>query len=60
MKGKVLDKNLTDAFVALESGETMDISVSHLPKNIKVGDMVDIPMNNSREMITNDKLVDFF
>jgi hypothetical protein len=58
MKGKVLDKNVTDAFVALENGETLDISVSHLPRNIKVGDTIEVPMNST--YITNDKLVDFF
>lgn len=58
MKGKVLDKNITDAFVVLENGETLDISTTHLPKNIKIGDTVDVPMNNT--FITNDKLVDFF
>lgn len=58
MKGKILDKNITDAIVALENGETMDISVTHLPRNIKVGDTIEVPMNNTS--ITNDKLVDFF
>ena len=58
MKGKVIDKSLTDAFVSLENGETMDISVSQLPKNIKIGDRVEIPLSN--HTLTNDKLVDFF
>ncbi|WP_203527758.1 hypothetical protein [Clostridium thermarum] len=58
MKGKVLDKNITDAFIALETGETIDISTSRLPKDVKIGDTVDIPINNTS--ISNDKLVDFF
>jgi hypothetical protein len=58
MKGKVIDKSLTDAFVNLENGSTLDISLSHLPKNLKVGDMVEVPFDN--HSLTNDKLVDFF
>jgi hypothetical protein len=58
MKGKVLDKNVTDAFIALETGETIDISSARLPRDVKVGDTIDVPMNNTS--ITNDKLVDFF
>lgn len=58
MKGKVIDKSLTDAFISFENGDTMDISLSQLPKHVKVGDNVDVPFNN--HSLTNDKLVDFF
>jgi hypothetical protein len=58
MKGKVIDKSLTDAFVSLENGDTIDISISQLPKHTKVGDTVDVPFDN--HSLTNDKLVDFF
>lgn len=57
MKGKVIDKGLIDAFIAFENGDTMDISISSLPKNTKVGDNVDIPFNHNT--LTNDKMVDF-
>lgn len=58
MKGKVIDKNFTDAFISFENGDTMDISVSQLPKNVKIGDTVEIPFNT--HSLSNDKLVDFF
>ena len=58
MKGKIIDTSLTDAFISLENGETMDISLSKLPKNSKVGDSVNIPFN-STSALTNDKLMDF-
>lgn len=58
MKGKIIDKNVTEAFVSFENGQTMDVSVSQLPKNIKIGDTVDVPLGN--HSLTNDKLVDFF
>jgi hypothetical protein len=58
MKGKVIDKSLTEAFVSFENGNTMDISLSQLPKNVRVGDTVDIPFDN--HSLTNDKLIDFF
>ncbi|NLP28799.1 MAG: hypothetical protein GX370_08600 [Clostridia bacterium] len=58
MRGKVIDKNLTEAFIALENGETMDVSITRLPKDVKLGDTVDLPMNNPT--ITNDRIIDFF
>lgn len=58
MKGKIIDKSLTEAIVALENGDTMDISVTRLPKDAKLGDTVDVPMNNPS--ITNDRFIDFF
>lgn len=58
MKGKIIDKSLTDAFINLENGDTLDVSLAHLPKHVKVGDTVDVPLNN--HSLTNDKMVDFF
>lgn len=69
MKGKVLDLNQTDAFISLNDGTTMNISLSSLPLGTKPGDMVDIPfstlnsLNNNlfnHDSMRNDKLVDFF
>ena len=57
MKGKVIDKGLIDAFIAFENGDTKDVSISSLPKNIKIGDNVDIPFNHNT--LTNDKMIDF-
>ncbi len=58
MKGKVLDKNMTEAYIMLDNGDTLDISVTRLPRNISVGDIVDVPI--SVNSVSNDKLVDFF
>lgn len=44
MFGKIIDMNNTDAFVNLLDGTTMDVSISRLPKNSKVGDSVDLNM----------------
>lgn len=58
MKGKIIDKNLTDAYVTFHNGDTLLVSLSTLPKGVKVGDSVDI--NWGSNSITNDKLADFF
>ncbi|GIM29039.1 hypothetical protein CPJCM30710_17050 [Clostridium polyendosporum] len=69
MKGKVLDLNQTDVFISFEDGTTMDISTSRLPNNVKVGDVVDIPISTTssinsdtflHDRLTNNKLSDFF
>lgn len=54
----IIDMSKTDAFITLEDGTTIDVTVNQLPPNCKIGDKVDIPVNNVR--LTNDKLVDFF
>ncbi len=59
MQGKILDMNKTDAFIVFENGTTMDLCVSHIPPNSKVGDNVSIDLPASKE-ITNDKMNDFF
>lgn len=58
MLGKVIDMNVTDAFINFEDGTTMDIGVPRLPQGTKVGDKVNIEPRPTR--LTNDKLVDFF
>lgn len=58
MKGKIFDMNLTEAYVMLENGETLDVSITRLPRGVNVGDTVDVP--GSINSISNDKLVDFF
>lgn len=59
MKGTIIDTSLIDAFISLENGETVDISLSKLPKNSKVGDSVNIPFNNA-PTLSNNKPMDFF
>ncbi len=58
MTGKILDMNVTDAFISFQDGTTMDIGVSHLPPGSKVGDTVNIEPRPIK--MTNDKLNNFF
>lgn len=69
MKGKILDLNETNAFVSLNDGSTINLSSSAIPKNSKVGDMVDIPFSTlsslsdnvfTHDTLSNDKLTGFF
>jgi hypothetical protein len=69
MKGKILDLNETNAFISLNDNSTIDVPLSRIPINAKVGDMVDIPfstlnsLNNNiftHDTLSNDKLIDFF
>lgn len=59
MFGKIIDMDNTDAFVNFLDGTTMDVSVSRLPKDSKIGDTVDLTMNAPINMI-NDRMIDFF
>lgn len=58
MIGKIIDINFTDAFVNFEDGTTLDIGISHLPPNSKIGDTVNVNPNSIK--IKNDKLIDLF
>ncbi|WP_102401627.1 hypothetical protein [Haloimpatiens massiliensis] len=61
MIGKIIDMNKTDAFINFQDGTTMDISVTRLPKNSKIGDTVDISLNSSlSSSSTSNKVIDFF
>ena len=59
MKGKIIDMNKTDAFVSFENGTTMDVGISHLPKDSKVGDTIDINFSN-KSKIENDRMPNIF
>ena len=59
MKGKILEINKTDALVLLDNGTTLDTGVSHLPKNTKIGDKVDINFSE-HSRIKNDKMNSLF
>jgi hypothetical protein len=61
--------NKTDAFISLEDGTTIDLSVSRLSQNVKVGDTIDVPISIrnsidnsafSHDKANSDKLIDFF
>lgn len=68
MKAKILELNHINAFVSLENGSNMDISLDELPSNCQVGDMVNLYFSAqnsiSQNTLTNDrfpneKLFDF-
>ena len=59
MFGKIIDLDNTDAFINLVDGTTMDVSISRLPKNSKVGDTVDLNLGTTTNM-RNDKMESFF
>lgn len=56
MYGRIIDMNSTDAYISFEDGTTMYVGKSHIPKNYKVGDRVDINVTNSATIMINDKL----
>jgi hypothetical protein len=58
MIGKIIDMNFTDAFINFEDGTTMDIGISHLPIDSKVGDRINLDPKAIR--MKNDKLIDLF
>lgn len=58
MLGRIIDLDKTDAFILFLDGTTMDINVSRLPHNVKIGDSVDIPINNFN--LSNDKMDNFY
>jgi hypothetical protein len=59
MFGKIIDMDSTDAFINFLDGTTIDVSISRLPKNSKIGDSVDFNMGAPISM-TNDKMGNFF
>lgn len=69
MKAKVLELNSMGAYVSLENGATMNISIDDLPINCKVGDDVNLfysaqsgisPNSLSNDRMLNEKLFDYF
>ncbi|MCA1073813.1 hypothetical protein K9O30_08760 [Clostridium bowmanii] len=59
MFGKIIDMDSTDAFINFLDGTTMDVSITRLPKNSKVGDSVDFNIGAPINM-TNDKMESLF
>lgn len=50
MLGIVIDLDTTDAFVDFQDGSTIDINLTHLPPNIRIGDTVEIEYNLTNRM----------
>lgn len=65
MKGIIIDKNFSEAFVSLEDGETISIPTMEVTTS-NIGDVVTLPNipthanYNSNTNMTNEKLIDFF
>lgn len=59
MYGKIIDMNNTEAFVNFLNGTTVNVSVSRLPKNSKLGDTVDLNNESPSSMIKNS-MINFF
>ncbi len=58
MLGKVIDINVTDAFISFDDGTTKIVSMLNLPRGTHVGDEVYIDPVLPR--LNNSKLMDFF
>ena len=68
MKAKILELNNTGAFVSLDNGSAINISLDELPSKCNVGDMVNLnfstqssisPNTLSNDRFPNEKLFDF-
>lgn len=42
MIGKIIDMNISEAFVVLQDNRTIEIGSSHLPPDCKIGSTIDI------------------
>ncbi|MGG7144038.1 hypothetical protein ACQPVP_11320 [Clostridium nigeriense] len=66
MKGKIIDYNFFEAFVALEDDTIMKMPLSQIPGYLNLGDTINIDSTNvscnpsNKPKITQDKIVDFF
>ncbi|GKX68694.1 hypothetical protein [Inconstantimicrobium mannanitabidum] len=69
MRGKIIDINNLEAFIALEDGNTLQIPLSRLPIHHHVGETVEIDSDFyssfsstslAHDTIHKDNLIDFF
>lgn len=66
MKGKIIDYNYFEAFVALEDDTVVKVPLSQVNDYLGIGNTVNINSNNlscntsNKPKICQDKLVDFF
>jgi hypothetical protein len=54
----LIDINKIEAFITLQDGTTVDIGLCHLPKNIKIGENINVELNCSK--MANDRMENFF
>lgn len=66
MKGKIIDYNFFEAFIALEDDTVIKLPLNQVSNYLNIGDTINIDSNNisytpnNRPKIIQDKLVDFF
>lgn len=66
MKGKIVDYNSSEAFVALEDDSIIILPLTEVNEALSVGSFVNININNisfnpsNKNKIIQDKVVDFF
>lgn len=48
MLGRIIDMNTTDAYVTFDDGTTLDVGLTHIPQNSKVGDSINIEQNTTK------------
>lgn len=66
MKGKIIDYNSSEAFIALEDDSIIILPLTEVNESLNVGSFVNININNisfnpnNKNKIIQDKLVDFF
>ncbi|MDV4150196.1 hypothetical protein R0131_05030 [Clostridium sp. AL.422] len=66
MKGKIIDYNFFEAFVALDDDTIVKVPLNQVSNYINIGDTVNIDSNmissspSNKPKIIQDKLVDFF
>lgn len=66
MKGKIVDYNSSEAFVALEDDSIIILPLTEVNEALSVGSFVNININNisfnpsNKNKIIQDKIVDFF
>lgn len=66
MKGKIIDYNFFEAFVALEDDTIIKIPLNQVSNYLNIGDTINVDSNaisnstSNRPKIIQDKLVDFF
>lgn len=67
MKGKIIDYNSSEAFIALDDDSIISLPLNEVSESLSVGSFVNININNisftpsnNKIKIIQDKLIDFF
>lgn len=60
MVGKIIDMSNTEAFILLNDGNTIAISLSNLPRTLKVGTSINVNSISSEKLMNNCALPNNF